>query len=69
MLSLLMSFICNLDSQDETSGTVHQAEFSLLLAVLSQKFSDNASVSCLLRDCIKNNNPGAIVMSHDSAVD
>lgn len=50
------------DSQDETRRTVHQCQFSLLLSVLNQKFSDNAAVSTLLKDCIKDNS-GVILMS------
>lgn len=59
---------CHLDSQDETRRTVHQSEFSLLLSVLNQKFSDNAVLSSLLRDCIKNNS-GVILMSELSTVE
>lgn len=59
---------CHLDSQDETRRTVHQSQFSLLLSVLNQKFSDNAALSSLLRDCIKNNS-GVILMSELSAVE
>ena len=59
---------CHLDSQDETRRAVHQSEFSLLLSVLNQKFSDNAVLSSLLRDCIKNNS-GVILMSELSAVE
>ena len=59
---------CHLDSQDETRRTVHQSQFSLLLSVLNQKFSDNAALSSLLRDYIKNNS-GVILMSELSAVE
>ncbi|XP_066025985.1 uncharacterized protein [Pocillopora verrucosa] len=37
------------DSQDETRRAVHQSQFALLLSVLTQKFSDNAVLSSLLR--------------------
>ncbi|KAL9952207.1 hypothetical protein ACROYT_G039422 [Oculina patagonica] len=55
------------DSKDGSCSTAHQAEFSLLLSALAQRFSDNTTVSSLLADCI-GRNPGVILMSHDSAV-
>ena len=59
---------CHLDLQDDTRRTVHQSQFSLLLSVLNQKFSDNAALSSLLRGCIKNDS-GVILMSELSAVE
>jgi len=53
--------------KDESRKTVHQADFSLLLAALIQRFPHNTSVSSLLAECVKNR-PGVIVVSHDSTI-
>lgn len=54
-------------SEDESHKTVHQAEFTLLLAALIQRFSHNSSVSSLLSECVKNNS-GVIVISDNSPI-
>ena len=64
---MMVNLTCYLGSEDESHKTVHQAEFSLLLAALIQRFPHNSSVSSLLSECVKNN-PGVIVISDDSAV-
>ncbi|KAJ7352995.1 hypothetical protein OS493_032935, partial [Desmophyllum pertusum] len=55
-------------SQDGIHKTAHQAEFSLLLSVLTQRFSHNTSVSSLLTECFRSY-PRVIIMSDDSPVD
>lgn len=64
---LIVNLTCYLGSEDESHKTVHQAEFTLLLAALIQRFSHNSSVSSLLSECVKNNS-GVIVISDDSAI-
>jgi len=54
-------------SKDESRKTLHQTEFSLLLAALMQRFPHNTAVSSLLAECVKNS-PGVIVISDDSAI-
>ena len=63
----VINLICYLGSKDESRKTVHQAEFSLLLAELTQRFPHNSSVSSLLAECVKNNR-GVIIISDGSTI-